>query len=105
MSDQNKKRLCSICARGGSKGVPNKNIKEVAGIPLIAHSIEQAKKSGLFLKIAVNSDSDEILEIAKKSGLPFHVIVQAANDLFNLILLAITLIAKAKKITDKRPIR
>ena len=37
--------LCTICARSGSKGVPNKNIKKIAGKPLIQHTIEQAKKS------------------------------------------------------------
>ena len=40
--------LCTICARGGSKGVKNKNIKHISGKPLIAYTIEQAKNSGLF---------------------------------------------------------
>lgn len=61
-------RICTICARSGSKGVENKNIKLLAGKPLIAHSIEQAKQSKLFKVIAVSSDSDEILHIAKKFG-------------------------------------
>lgn len=42
------KRLCTICARGGSKGVPNKNIRVVAGRPLIAHTVAQALETGLF---------------------------------------------------------
>ena len=41
--------LCTICARAGSKGVPSKNIKKIAGKPLIQHTIEQAKKSKIFL--------------------------------------------------------
>jgi N-acylneuraminate cytidylyltransferase/CMP-N,N'-diacetyllegionaminic acid synthase len=57
-------RLCTICARGGSRGVKGKNIRELAGKPLIAHSIEQAKASGLFDAVAVSSDSPAILEIA-----------------------------------------
>ncbi len=61
-------RICTICARGGSKGVKNKNIKIVAGKPLIAHSIQQAKESGLFDVIAVSSDSEEILAVAKQYG-------------------------------------
>ncbi|MER2076742.1 acylneuraminate cytidylyltransferase family protein [Psychrobacillus psychrotolerans] len=61
-------RICTICARGGSKGVKNKNTKLLVGKPLIAHSIEQAKQSGLFDTIAVSSDSDEILAIAKQFG-------------------------------------
>jgi len=61
-------RICSICARGGSKGVPGKNIRLLLGKPLIVHSIEQASRSGLFETIAVSSESDEILEIAGRAG-------------------------------------
>ena len=61
-------RLCTICARGGSKGVTNKNIKLLLGKPLIAHTIIQAKKSGLFNYVAVSSDSEEILSVAKVWG-------------------------------------
>lgn len=62
------RRLCTICARGGSKGVKGKNIRDLLGKPLIVHSIEQAKASGLFDLIAVSSDSDEILNIADNFG-------------------------------------
>ena len=62
------KVLCSICAREGSKGVPNKNIKEIAGKPLIAFSIQQALESNLFDKIVVSTDSAEIGKIANKYG-------------------------------------
>ncbi len=62
------KVLCTICARKGSKGVPNKNVKEILGKPLIAFSIEQALESSLFDKIVVSTNSDEITKIAKKYG-------------------------------------
>jgi len=62
------KRLCTICARAGSKGVPSKNIRMMAGKPLLAHSLYQARASGLFDAIAVSSDSDEILSIARSYG-------------------------------------
>jgi N-acylneuraminate cytidylyltransferase/CMP-N,N'-diacetyllegionaminic acid synthase len=62
------KRLCTICARGGSKGVPNKNIRLLSGKPLLAHSIEQAKASGLFDLVAVSSDSKDILRTAGEAG-------------------------------------
>ena len=62
------KRLCTICARGGSKGVKRKNVRLLLGKPLIAHSIEQARASGLFDALAVSSDSDEILEVARLWG-------------------------------------
>jgi CMP-N,N'-diacetyllegionaminic acid synthase len=67
------KRLCTICARGGSKGVKNKNIRPLLGKPLISHSIEQARNSGLFQYIAVSSDSEEILEIAKQWGVDYLI--------------------------------
>jgi N-acylneuraminate cytidylyltransferase/CMP-N,N'-diacetyllegionaminic acid synthase len=60
--------LCTICARGGSKGVPGKNIRPLLGLPLIAHSIAQARATKLFSHIAISSDSDEILSIAKTHG-------------------------------------
>lgn len=60
--------LCTICARGGSKGVPQKNTRLLLGRPLITHSIERAQETGLFEAIAVSSDSDEILEVAAKAG-------------------------------------
>ncbi len=61
-------RLCTISARGGSKGVPGKNVRELCGKPLLAHSIEQARRSGVFDSIAVSSDADEILQVAHRYG-------------------------------------
>lgn len=60
--------LCTICARGGSKGVKNKNIKELNGKPLIAYTIEQAKASKLFDHIVTSTDSDDIANISKEYG-------------------------------------
>ena len=62
------RRLCTVCARGGSKGVANKNLRPLAGRPLIAHSLEQARASGLFAAVAVSSDSPEILAAAEAAG-------------------------------------
>ena len=60
--------LCLIPARSGSKGVPHKNIRELAGKPLIAWSIEQAKQSKHKMRIIVSTDSEEYCEIAKRYG-------------------------------------
>lgn len=60
--------LCTICARGGSKGVPNKNIRLLTGKPLLAHTVEQAAQSGLFEDIAFSSDSSVYLDAAKDAG-------------------------------------
>jgi N-acylneuraminate cytidylyltransferase/CMP-N,N'-diacetyllegionaminic acid synthase len=62
------KRLCTICARGGSKGVKGKNLRILGGRPLIAHSLEQAQMSGLFKLIAVSSDAADILAAARRYG-------------------------------------
>lgn len=66
-------RICTICARGGSKGVPAKNIRGLVGRPLIAHSIGQARESGLFDAIAVSSDSEAILEAARQWGADYRI--------------------------------
>ena len=60
--------LCIIPARGGSKRIPRKNIKLFCGKPLIAYSIETAKKSDLFNKIVVSTDDEEIAKISEKYG-------------------------------------
>jgi CMP-N,N'-diacetyllegionaminic acid synthase len=64
----NYKVLCTICARGGSKGVKNKNIKHINSKPLIAYTVEQAKESQLFEHIVISTDSDEIANVAKEYG-------------------------------------
>ena len=60
------KILCILQVRGGSKGVPKKNIRKVNGKPLMTWTIESAKKSGVFDDIWVSSDSDEILEVGRQ---------------------------------------
>ncbi|WP_201576189.1 pseudaminic acid cytidylyltransferase [Psychrobacter sp. H8-1] len=60
--------IAVIPARGGSKRIPRKNVKEFCGKPIISYSIEAAKKSGCFDKIIVSTDDLEIAEIATKLG-------------------------------------
>lgn len=62
------KILALIPARGGSKGIPKKNIKMFAGKPLIAHSIEAAKGSKFVDRVVVTTDTQEIADIAKSFG-------------------------------------
>ena len=64
----NKKILTLIMARGGSKGVPKKNIKLLHGKPLIQYTIEAAMKSKFTDEIILSSDCDEIIEIARSLG-------------------------------------
>nr|WP_183379851.1 MULTISPECIES: acylneuraminate cytidylyltransferase family protein [unclassified Herbaspirillum] len=67
------RRLCTICARGGSKGVKGKNVRLLQGKPLIAYTVEQARASGLFDAIAVSSDSTQILDIAQSLGVDYLI--------------------------------
>ena len=62
------KTLCVIGARGGSKGLPGKNIKMLLGKPLIAWTIEEALKTSEIDKVVVSTDSNEIAEVAMKYG-------------------------------------
>ncbi len=71
-----------IPARGGSKRIPRKNIKQFAGKPMIAWAIETAKKSECFEEIVVSTDDEEIAEIANKYGAitPFQRPAEIADD-------------------------
>jgi N-acylneuraminate cytidylyltransferase len=74
--------IAIIPARGGSKRIPRKNIKEFCGKPIIAWSIEAAIISGLFEKVIVSTDDDEIAEVARHYGaeVPFMRPPELAND-------------------------
>ena len=65
--------ICSICARGGSQGVPRKNVRPLLGKPLIVHTIEQALAAPSIDRVFVSTDDSEIAEIARAAGaeLPF----------------------------------
>lgn len=60
--------IAIITARGGSKRIPRKNIKEFCGKPILAYSIEAAKDSGLFDRVMVSTEDEEIAETAKRYG-------------------------------------
>lgn len=71
-----------ITARGGSKRIPRKNIKEFCGRPIIEYSIEAALRSGLFEEVMVSTEDPEIAEVAVKAGakVPFMRSAQSAGD-------------------------
>ncbi len=76
------KILGIIPARGGSKRLPNKNILEIAGKPLIAHTIESAIQSKFIDKVIVSTDSNEIARISKKynAEVPFIRPAELSDD-------------------------
>lgn len=76
------KVLGIIPARGGSKGVPRKNIRPLAGKPLIAHTIDVARDSGVFDRVVVSTDDREIADVARQFGgdVPFMRPARLAED-------------------------
>ncbi|MFT7487725.1 MAG: pseudaminic acid cytidylyltransferase [Candidatus Promineifilaceae bacterium] len=74
--------VCIIPARGGSKRIPKKNIREFCGKPMIAYSIEAAKAAEVFERIIVTTDSDDIADIARQYGaeVPFARPPELADD-------------------------
>ena len=74
--------LAVITARGGSKRIPRKNIKEFCGKPILAYSIEAAIRSKAFDTVMVSTDDEEIAEIAIRYGaeVPFYRSAQTSND-------------------------
>ena len=76
------KTICFIGARGGSKGVPRKNIRMLGNKPLIAHTIESALDAGIFDHVVVSTEDSEIARVAKKYGaeVPFIRPKKLATD-------------------------
>jgi CMP-N,N'-diacetyllegionaminic acid synthase len=76
------KTIATICARGGSKGLPRKNVRPFAGKPLIAHTIEQALACPLIEGVYVSTDDEEIAEVALEFGaqVPYRRPAELATD-------------------------
>ncbi len=76
------KAIAIITARGGSKRIPHKNIKEFCGQPIICYSIKAALSSGIFDEVMVSTDDEEIAAIARSAGasVPFLRSSENAND-------------------------
>lgn len=74
--------VCVIPARGGSKGLPGKNVKNFCGKPLIAHTIEQAKQSKYIDRVIVSTEDEEIAQISLEYGaeVPFIRPLELAGD-------------------------
>ncbi|MBK53021.1 MAG: flagellar modification protein B [Candidatus Marinimicrobia bacterium] len=90
--------LCTICARGGSKGLKNKNILLFKNMPLISHTIKIAKKSKVFSKIVISSDSQKILNISKKEN-P-NLLIKRPYNLSNSRVLKVLAIRHALKVSE-----
>ena len=71
--------IALIPLRGGSKSIPGKNIKPLAGKPLCAWALEAAFQSGIFERLIVSTDSEEIAGVVKAIGIPLEVIMRPAE--------------------------
>lgn len=76
------RKIAIITARGGSKRIPGKNIKEFCGKPILAYSIEAAVQSGIFDTVMVSTDDEKIAQIAEKYGaeVPFYRSEKTSGD-------------------------
>ena len=93
------KTLAIIPARGGSKRIPRKNIKDFLGKPIISYSIEAAFKSQLFDEVMVSTDDDEIAAVAMQYGakVPFMRSNETANDFATTVDVLNEVISEYKK--------
>ncbi len=73
-------KVAIITARGGSKRIPGKNIKEFCGRPIISYSIQAALESALFDEVMVSTDSMEIADIARRYGAAVPFLRSAATS-------------------------
>lgn len=96
--------LVTICARGGSKGVSDKNIRKLRNKPLIAYTIEIAKKWGKADKIVCSTDSERISKVAKEYGaeIPFMRSEDLAKDDTGKIPVIRDALIRSEKIYSKK---
>lgn len=94
------KNLCIIPARGGSKRIPRKNVKNFLGKPIIAYSIEAALSTALFDEVMVSTDDMEIAEVARQFGanVPFMRSAETASDFATTADVLMEVVAKYKEL-------
>jgi CMP-N,N'-diacetyllegionaminic acid synthase len=95
--------LGTICCRGGSKGVPGKNVRPLHGKPLILYTIETARASSLLDDLIISTDSEQIAEIGKNAGvnIPFMRPEHLSNDQASKWHVFIHAVEEYEKLTGK----
>ncbi len=98
-----KKKIAIIPARGGSKRIPRKNIKDFLGKPIIAYSIEAAINSGLFDEIMVSTDDSDIAKVAQDYGakIPFMRSERNSDDFATTADVILEVLAEYEKLGKK----
>ena len=94
-----KGKIAMITARGGSKRIPRKNIRDFCGKPILAYSIEAALASGIFDEVMVSTDSIEIADIAKEHGadVPFMRSLENSDDYADTTAVLLEVLNEYKK--------
>lgn len=92
-------RIAIITARGGSKRIPRKNIREFCGKPILAYSIQAALESGIFRTVMVSTDDEEIAGVAVQYGaeVPFYRSAETAGDFATTNDVLLEVLAEYKK--------
>ncbi|MFI3199915.1 MAG: pseudaminic acid cytidylyltransferase [Eubacteriales bacterium] len=95
--------IAIITARGGSKRIPRKNIKEFLGKPIIEYSIDAALQSKLFEEVMVSTDDEEIADIARKAGavVPFYRSANTSNDFATTADVILEVLAEYEKLGQR----
>ena len=95
-----KNAIAIITARGGSKRIPRKNVKEFCGKPMLQYSIEAALSSGIFDEVMVSTDDEEIAQVAKAAGakVPFMRSEKTSNDFATTADVLMEVIEEYKKL-------
>lgn len=91
--------IAIITARGGSKRIPRKNIREFCGKPILAYSVQAARECGLFDRVMVSTDDEEIGETARRYGaeVPFRRSAEAAGDFATTASVLLEVLAEYEK--------
>ena len=97
------KKLAIITARGGSKRIPHKNIKDFLGKPIIEYSIKTALNTGIYDEVMVSTDDEKIAEIAVNAGanVPFYRSEKTANDFAATADVILEVIEEYEKLGEK----
>ncbi|WP_370088950.1 pseudaminic acid cytidylyltransferase [Ekhidna sp.] len=93
--------LCIIPARGGSKRIPRKNIRDFCGKPIISYSIEAARESGLFDEVMVSTDDEEIANVAKafNAVVPFFRSNKNSDDFASTSSVILEVLSEYRKLS------
>ena len=87
--------VCIIPARGGSKRLPRKNIAEFLGRPILAHTVDAARASGVFERVVVSTEDAEIEAVARSAQCNLHLRLIEGHNLHHIVEISFKAFARA----------